>query len=77
VISCADAVKQLWAYLDGEIEPAQRAAVEEHLAFCRRCCGELEFAEELRRFLAAGASEELPDDVRARLDTTLSELDGS
>jgi mycothiol system anti-sigma-R factor len=77
VISCADAVKQLWAYLDGEIEPAQRAAVEEHLAFCRRCCGELEFAEELRRFLAAGAAEELPDDVRARLDTTLSELDGS
>ena len=77
MISCADAVKQLWAYLDGEIEPAQRAAVEEHLAFCRRCCGELEFAEELRRFLAAGAAEELPDDVRARLDTTLSELDGS
>jgi mycothiol system anti-sigma-R factor len=77
VISCADAVKQLWAYLDGEIEPAQRAAVEEHLAFCRRCCGELEFAEELRRFLAAGAAEELPDDVRTRLDTRLSELDGS
>ena len=75
MISCAEAVKQLWAYLDGEIAPAERAAVEEHLAFCRRCCGELEFAEELRRFLAAGAAEEVPDNVRARLLATLEELE--
>jgi hypothetical protein len=52
----------------------QRQLVEEHLAFCRRCCGELEFAEELRSFLASHAPDELPPDVRARLTATLDEL---
>jgi mycothiol system anti-sigma-R factor len=74
VITCAEAVKQLWDYLDGVVEDVQRELVEEHLAFCRRCCGELEFAEELRSFLASHAPDELPPDVRARLTATLDEL---
>ena len=74
MITCAEAVKQLWDYLDGVVEDVQRELVEEHLAFCRRCCGELEFAEELRSFLASHAPDELPPDVRARLTATLDEL---
>jgi mycothiol system anti-sigma-R factor len=77
VITCAEAVKQLWDYLDGVVDESQRALVEEHLAFCRRCCGELEFAEELRAFIARHAEDELPADVRARLTTTLDELGGA
>jgi mycothiol system anti-sigma-R factor len=74
VITCAEAVRQLWDYLDGTVEESQRELVEEHLAFCRRCCGELEFAEELRAFLGSHAHDELPEDVRARLTATLEEL---
>jgi mycothiol system anti-sigma-R factor len=74
MITCAEAVKQLWAYLDGVVDASQRAAIEEHLSFCRRCCGEVEFAEELRAFLAGHADDELPADVRARLLGTLDEL---
>lgn len=74
MITCAEAVKQLWDYLDGVVEESQRELIEEHLAFCRRCCGELEFAEELRRFLATHAEDELPPDVRARLTATLGEV---
>jgi len=76
VISCAEAVRKLWEYLDGLVDDAERAAVEEHLSVCRRCCGELEFAEELRSFLAAHGDEELPPDVHARLAATLNELEG-
>lgn len=75
MITCAEAVKQLWEYLDGTVEEAQREAIEEHLSFCRRCCGELEFAEELRRFLGGSGAEEIPDEVRARLLATLEELE--
>jgi mycothiol system anti-sigma-R factor len=75
VIACADAVRQLWDYLDGVVDESQRELLEEHLAFCRRCCGELEFAEELRAFLAAQADDDLPPDVRDRLTTTLEDLD--
>ena len=75
MITCAEAVRQLWDYLDGVVEESQRELVEEHLAFCRRCCGELEFADELRAFLATHAADEVPADVRARLTTTLQEIE--
>lgn len=74
MITCAEAVKQLWEYLDGIVDESQRDLIEEHLTFCRRCCGELEFAEELRGFLATHADDELPPEVHARLTSTLDEL---
>lgn len=77
MITCAEAVKQLWAYLDGTVDDSQRAAIEEHLSFCRRCCGEVEFAGELRTFLAGHSHDELPADVQARLLSTLDELDAT
>jgi mycothiol system anti-sigma-R factor len=75
MITCAEAVEQLWAYLDGALTSEDKAAFEEHLAFCRTCCGEVEFAKELRGFLARSAAEDLPEDVRARLMATLDGLD--
>jgi mycothiol system anti-sigma-R factor len=74
VITCAEAVKQLWEYLENEVAPEDRASVEEHLAFCRKCCGEVEFADELRTMLASSAAAELPPSVEARLAMTLDQL---
>ena len=74
MISCSQAVKQLWEYLEDAVEGPQRTALEEHLGACRRCCGELEFAEVLRSFLWAHASDDLPDEVRERLQTHLDAL---
>jgi mycothiol system anti-sigma-R factor len=75
MITCAEAVRQLWEYLDGLVDESQRESIEEHLSFCRRCCGEVEFAEELRRFLVEQPEGALPDDARARLVATLEELE--
>jgi mycothiol system anti-sigma-R factor len=77
MISCAEAVERLWAYLDGALTAAEKVALEEHLGFCRVCCGEVEFAKELRGFLARSAAEQLPEDVRARLIASLDELDAT
>lgn len=77
MISCNDAVRQLWEYLDGAVGVEDRDRIEEHLAFCRRCCGEVAFAEELQTFLAQQPSEELPNDVRARLLSALDTLEES
>jgi len=74
MINCSDAVKQLWEYLDGAMAESDRRAIEEHLDVCKRCCGEAEFAEELRGFLADHASDELPAYARIRLTTFLDEL---
>lgn len=74
MISCSQAVKQLWDYVEGAVEGPQRQAIEEHLSVCRRCCGEVEFAEELREFLARHGDIGLPEEVRARLASFLDEL---
>jgi mycothiol system anti-sigma-R factor len=74
MIDCFDAMRRLWAYLDDHADSADRALVEEHLARCRRCCGERDFAVELRRMLASACTDDLPDDVHDRLNNTLEEL---
>jgi anti-sigma factor (TIGR02949 family) len=76
MITCSEAVQQLWSYLEDEVAADDRARIDEHLAFCRRCCGEVEFAEELRGVLASAAEVDLPPDVEARLTGFLDELDG-
>lgn len=75
MIDCTAAVRQLWDYIEGEIEPRQGTRIEEHLAFCRRCCGELEFAEEMRRFMLSRPTSEIPPQVRRRLEDLVDELE--
>ena len=77
MISCAAAVRQLWDYLEDEVSARDRESVEEHLAFCRRCCGEVEFAHQLRRVLLAAADVELPAEVEERLGGVLDDLDAT
>ncbi len=74
MISCTEAVRQLWEYLDGVAGQAQSAAIEEHLRLCRRCCGEAEFAAELRGFLIAHAGGDIPPQVHARLLAALTQM---
>lgn len=74
MIGCDEAVRMLWEYLDDTVEVDQRVLVEEHLARCRTCCSELEFAKELRRMLAHRSPGDLPDDVVQRLTRTIEEL---
>ncbi len=74
MITCTEAVNQLWDYLDNALGRDDHESVQAHLAFCRRCCGELEFAKELQRFLASTAGAELPGDVQRRLEGFLDSL---
>jgi anti-sigma factor (TIGR02949 family) len=73
-IGCREAVQRLWDYLDRDLTPLDEQALEEHLAFCRRCCGELEFARRLRGMLRARTSVELPPDVHERLASVIDDL---
>lgn len=75
MISCADAVRRLWDYLDNGLDAVDRERVEDHLAFCRRCCGEVEFAEALRGFLCSAPPPDLPPEVESRLVGFLDALE--
>lgn len=74
MISCSEAVRQLWEYLENELPDGDRQDVHEHLRACLRCCGEAEFAGELKGLLAAHGGEELPEHVRTALLSTLDSL---
>lgn len=73
-LDCAAVVRRLWDFLDAALEEADEAALEAHLAFCMRCCGELAFARELRAVLRTRSSAAMPDDARERLERIIDDL---
>jgi anti-sigma factor (TIGR02949 family) len=75
LIGCGEAVRQLWEFLDQALDDDDHHAVEKHLAFCVQCCGELEFARELRQLLRTKGAGDLPGDVQGRLDRFIDDLD--
>ncbi len=73
-MNCRDIEPRLGAYLDGELDAAERAAVEAHLAGCAECPALLE----RHRALQAAVRAELPahrasDALRARVREALRE----
>lgn len=77
MISCKEAVSRLYAYLDRNLGWVPEAEVEEHLTLCRHCCGELEFAKQVRSALRrSGKATALAPDVRLHIEAYLKELEG-
>ena len=74
MIACRDAVERLWSYLDRDIDRAQEAELEQHLGLCRHCCGELEFAKQVRTKLASSMDTPLPPKARERLQRFVQRL---
>lgn len=67
MIACREAVERLWSYLDRNIDRAQEDELEQHLGLCRHCCGELEFAKQVRSKLASSSDTPLEAMARERL----------
>ena len=77
MISCKEAVSRLYAYLDRHLGRIPEAEIEEHLKLCRHCCGELEFAKQVRAALGRpGKATALAPDVRRHIEGYLKELEG-
>ncbi|WP_156184769.1 zf-HC2 domain-containing protein [Allosalinactinospora lopnorensis] len=74
LMPCSEAIQQLWDYLEGSGRRVDRERVDEHLAFCRRCCGELEFIGHLRDLLASQTIDDSRPQAVQRLERFLEEL---
>jgi len=66
-ITCREAVEQLWAYIDGELEGADERSVEAHLAACRGCYPHYDFQRAFREFVRRHTSQTVPADLRKRV----------
>lgn len=71
---CRGAVRQLWDFLDAELDDAQMAAVQRHLDQCGRCLPHADFG---RRFLdalhASRRRQLMPAEARQHVMSALSE----
>ncbi|NMG30901.1 anti-sigma factor family protein [Aromatoleum evansii] len=71
---CDEVVASLLEYLDGEIDDARRALIDDHLAECRGCFSRAEFERALRDRMRSLASAPPPDSLRRRLKAIIDEF---
>ena len=64
---CLDALHRLYHFLDGELTPETRQAIDDHLNACRPCLEAFGFEAELRRLIAAKCREDVPEGLRDRI----------
>lgn len=68
-VDCAEALRELEEFLDGELTDGQRAAVRAHLDGCMDCLGAFDFHAELKQVIATKCNnDELPPDLIQRIE---------
>lgn len=70
---CEEAVERLYEFLDGELDAASMARVEEHLHHCSPCLEAFDFHAQLRSVVRSKCSEQMPTEVKVRLLALLTD----
>jgi len=73
-MSCEDVLRQLYAYLDGEVDNLTEAEIEHHLHHCRECFSRMDFEKKLKQKVKESASLQTPVEVRSRLNKLMSKF---
>ncbi len=68
---CAQALQQMFEYLDGELTDDRRDKIKSHLDFCAPCLQGFDFEAELRTVIARNCQEQVPDSLRQRIQAQL------
>jgi anti-sigma factor (TIGR02949 family) len=67
-LTCSEAVRQFFAYLDGALAGGPLEVFEEHLQECLNCCQKLEFSRTLDSFVKHRLGETpLPEGIEERI----------
>jgi len=70
-MDCADVMRQLFDYLDGEVETATHEEIHRHLDGCRSCFSRVEFEKALKERVRKAARSSAPDSLKDRLDVLI------
>jgi len=71
---CAESLKELYAFLDGELTGDRRTHIKAHLDECLPCYEAFDFEAELRIVVSTRCREEVPEALRARVADALKKL---
>jgi len=64
---CDDVLRDVWAFLDDELDPGARAAVQRHLDECSPCLEEAGLDAKLKQVLAKCGGDRAPEHLRVRV----------
>ena len=74
---CAESLKELYGFLDGELTIERRSHIQHHLDDCLQCYEAFDFEAELRIIVSKRCKEEVPEDLRNRVADALRRLGDS
>ena len=67
-MTCKEAVRHLYPFLDGELDKRKSRAIRRHLDWCRACCTKFDFESALKALTREKAREgEVPPSLRQRI----------
>jgi mycothiol system anti-sigma-R factor len=70
---CDDALKTLYSFLDGELTPERRRAIQRHLDECSPCLQAFDWEAELKVVVARCCKDQVPESLRQRIADVLSQ----
>jgi mycothiol system anti-sigma-R factor len=71
---CAESLKELYGFLDGELTVERRTHIRAHLESCLDCYGAFDFEAELRMVISTRCREDVPDSLRSRVADALRQV---
>jgi mycothiol system anti-sigma-R factor len=71
-VDCAEAVRQLYVYLDGELTDDRRLEIAAHLDECGPCADAAGFEAELRAVISSRCKDRVPDSLIARVASAIA-----
>lgn len=74
MLDCRQVLAELSNYLDAEVSPDVKQALERHLAKCHRCSLVYDTARKTLKIVCEAGPFELPSEVSGRLHARLREL---
>lgn len=66
-VDCAEAVRQLYVYLDGELTEERRLEIAVHLDECGPCADAAGFEAELRMVISSRCKDRVPESLISRV----------
>ena len=71
---CAESLKELYTFLDGELTSERRVHIQHHLEDCQNCYEAFDFEAELRIVVSTRCKDEVPEHLRQRVADALKAL---
>jgi len=72
---CGEVLRDVWLFLDDELDPANRAAVQQHLDDCSPCLIEAGLDQKLKSLLHSKCGgDKAPEELKVRLLAALREV---